>query len=233
MSAADVCLDCHRPAVACRCRPVAHPPPSLPHVSATGFCLCGHDRGTHPGSMGGVCQSCECLAYQPEDTRPGVPEAMRRALEGAPLHPLDGRSICGAIPEDDIGVVKGAYCGLAPEHDGDVHEAKHANGKAYAIWVDAKPRHYFVPAPPPSPPAEQDRRAQLRADLRAFDAVAPLDELELLVELAHRIESGRRVYGEWTAASEKRDLVQEEHEEHIDGLVYSSMRRVRARRMAP
>ena len=88
------------------------------------------------------------------------------------------------------------------------------------------------PAPPRPTPGqlERDVRAAGVHAAGRFCHEAPVDEVKLLAEIIARIEGGRRAYGAWSAAGEKRDLVHEEHEEHLDALVYSSMRRVMGRR---
>lgn len=88
------------------------------------------------------------------------------------------------------------------------------------------------PAPPRPTPGqiERDVRAAVVHAAVRFCHEAPVDEVRLLAELLRRIEGGRKTYGAWSASGEKRDMAEEEHQEHLDALVYSSMRRVMGRR---
>lgn len=130
-------------------------------------------------------------------------------------------------PDPFAGPGRGTF--TAPDHYsapaawGEVRQATHTHGDADECLSPAPPR------PTPGQLERDVRAAVVHAAVR-FCHEAPVDEVRLLAELIARIEAGRKAYGAWSASGERRDLIREEHEEHLDALVYSSMRRVMGRR---
>ncbi len=50
------------------------------------------------------------------------------------------------------------------------------------------------------------------------------DERRVLYAIARRLRTGQRAYGMLDIAKDKRDWLQEEHEEHLDAIVYAAIR---------
>lgn len=63
---------------------------------------------------------------------------------------------------------------------------------------------------------------------RIAETLAP-DEQLVLLEVAQRLALGRQVYGPLAIADDRRDMIQEAHEELLDGAIYLAVATIRRR----